>query len=317
MNMNTRPHFKALRSNRWPAKARSKMARGWLAGLMLSCSFVQSVVCAELPAGSATQKDPDAPHGQLEALARSADLIFKGQVISDEAKTNASFVFWAKPHVTVFNIISVLQGKADSGTLQLWHYTGQPRAWSGSQPPSAHSFAAGQTYIIYADTLDKAEYLYKPPADAASRSNEFRQLHNGGVTRTLDARPIPGMEVKEAHWFELNLLLNDTNPTNVVYAIDQLDSLSPPGRGEQDWGHSDDFKRDAVLSALLPLVTSRNETIANRAIVCFASDSKPDAMTEALDKALIQVANEGRHPAAVSMRSAACRAGDFRRFPIR
>jgi len=269
------------------------MARGWLAGLMLSCAFVQSLVCAELPAGGATEKESDAPHGRLETLARSADLIFKGQVISDEAKTNASFVFWAKPHVTVFKIISVLQGKADSGTLQLWHYTGRPMAWGGPQPPSAHSFAAGQTYIIYADTLDKAEYLYEPPADAASRSNEFRQFYGGGVTRTLDARPIPGMGVKEAHWFELNLLLQDSIPTNVLYAIDQLDSLSLTGRGGQDWGHYDDFKRNSVLSALLPLVTSTNETIANRAIGCFASDSKPDAMTEALDKALIQVANEG------------------------
>ena len=228
--MNTCLHFKALRGHRWPVKARSKMTRGWLAGLMLSCAFVQFMVCTELPAGSATEKESDAPHGPLETLARSADLIFKGQVISDEAKANASFVSWAKPHVTVFKIISVLQGKADSGTLQLWHYTGGPMAWSGREPPSAHSFAAGQTYIIYADTLDKAEYLYEPPADAASRTNEFRQLYGGGITRTLDARPIPGMEVKEAHWFELNLLLNDTNPTNVVYAIDQLDSLSLTGR---------------------------------------------------------------------------------------
>ena len=91
--------------------------------------------------------------------------------------------------------------------------------------------------------------------------------------RTLDARPLAGLSVKEAHWFELNLLLNDANPTNQLEAIDQLDRMSFALRGDDEWAHSDDFKREVVLNVLLPMTTNSNEQVANRALACFPAET--------------------------------------------
>jgi hypothetical protein len=207
-------------------------------------------------------------------MEREADLIFKGRVISTTATTtNASFPAWGKPHATRFSLISALKGPVGTKELVFWHNTQQPGAWSGGKPPSSHQFEPGQAYLVFAARLDKPDYLYSVPPDATNRPNEFRQLCHDGVMRTLDARPVDALGVKAAHWFELNLLLNDTSPTNQLYAIDTLDRMSLAGRRDDRWLRSDDFKRKTVLSALLPLLTNNNERVANRAMSCFATES--------------------------------------------
>jgi len=213
------------------------------------------------------------PHGRLGEMEREADLIFKGRVISTTAVTNASFPAWGKPHATRFSLISVLKGQVDTNAPVFWHNTQGPEAWSSGKPPSSHQFEQGQAYLVFAARLDKPDYLYSVPPDATNRPNEFRQLCHDGVMRTLGARPVGALGVKAAHWFELNLLLNDSNATNQLYAIDTLDRLSLAGRRDDQWLRSDDFKRKAVLSVLLPLVTNMNERVASRAMSCFATES--------------------------------------------
>jgi HEAT repeat protein len=209
------------------------------------------------------------PHGRLEEMEREADLIFKGRVISSSAVTNASFPSWGKPHATRFSLISVLKGNAHTNEPIFWHITHGPDDWGGGSMPSWHEFEIGQSYLIFAARLDRPDYLYSVPPDATNRPDEFRQLYRDGVTRTLDARPVVNLRPKAAHWFELNLLLNDTRPSNELYAVTVLDRMSLGGEGDWRWTRSDDFKREAVLKAVLPLVTNADDQVAVSAIGCF------------------------------------------------
>jgi hypothetical protein len=233
------------------------------------------------------------PHGRLEEMEREADLIFKGRVISTRAATNASFPSWGKPHATRFSLISILDGHVQTNELVFWHNTGEPGAWGGGRPPSSHQFEPGNSYLVFAGRLDKPDYLYSVPPDATNRPNEFRQLCYDGVIRTLDARPVGARDVKDAHWVELRLLLQDTNATNQLYAIDTLDRASLAGRSDDRWRHTDDFKRNAVLSAVLPLVTNKNEQVASRALSCFTTESNATTMLQPFATVLIKVAAEG------------------------
>jgi len=203
-------------------------------------------------------------------MATEADLILKGQVIATTPRTNSSLPYWGKPHATTIHLISLLKGHSSTNDLIFWHNTSGPDAWGGGDPPSWHQFEVGKSYLLFANKLDQPGYLYTPPPDATNRPSEFRQLDHDGVTSALDTRPLTTVSVKEAHWLELNLLLKDTNPTNQAYAISKLDTLSLAGRAYDQWAHSDDFKRDAVLQAVVPLVTNHNEQVAATAIGCYA-----------------------------------------------
>jgi len=231
------------------------------------------------------------PHGRLEELAQKADLVFKGQVESTAEITNKMFPDWGKTHATVFKILSVLQGSIDTNRITVWHLTHGPNAWGGGGMPTWHEFQPGECYLAFLDRLNKAEYIYTVPADAGNRPNEFRQMYREGFTRTLDARVLTTTSVKEAHWQELNLMLQDAEPTNVLYAIQKLDGLSTAGRQGDQWERTEDFKRARVLSALLPLTGSTNEQIAIRAINCFATDSNAVATLQPFANTLIELAN--------------------------
>ena len=209
------------------------------------------------------------PVNRFELLEHEADYIFKGQVISSKAVTNASFPHWGNPHATQFKVISVLKGNTTITNPIFWHNTTGPMAWSGGTPPSNHKFKQGQCYLVFAVNLDKPAYLYTPPPDAMNRPNEFRQTRNHGVTLTLDTRSISDPDIKNVHWKELNLLLQDTNPTNQIYAIDLLHELSPACGPHNDWGHTADFKREVVLQSVHPLLTNINDQVAVSALKCF------------------------------------------------
>ena len=234
------------------------------------------------------------PHGRLEEMEREADLIFKGRAISSSAITNNAFRVQAEVRETTFELISVLKGNLQTNLVTFQHYATSFRGgWSGPLPPEYYRFEIGQPYLIFAARLDRPDTYYDPTlVETSVGSNVFRQVYRNGVMRTLDARPVETHSVKDAHWFELNLLLNDANPTNALYAIDQLDSMSLAGRSDDQWRRSDDFKRKAVLSALLPLLTNNSEQVASRAISFFAVESNPAATLEPFAGSLIKIANE-------------------------
>jgi|GEM_PF-2152008 len=237
------------------------------------------------------------PHGRLEAMTAAADLVFKGCVISTRAETNTAFPEWGKPYASEFKVISVLKGSPQTDVVVLHHITHGPNDWSGGSPPQNFHFEAGRSYLIFAVKADRPDYLYSPSSNNVARPNEFRQPMQGEIAnRTLDARRVDGLSVKDACWLELNLLLIDLNPTNQIYAVDKLDSLSLAGRSNDMWSRSADFKRRNVLSALLPLVTTSNELVASRVIGCYAVESNTAVMLAPFAATLIKVATNGTTP---------------------
>jgi hypothetical protein len=239
------------------------------------------------------------PHGRLEEMAAASDLIFKGEVLSTTPITNEAFhITQMDVHETKLKVISVLKGKATTNIIGFQHYTKHPNIfWSGPHPPSYCQFDVGRTYLVFAANLDKPDKYYSPLPNIDSHPGEFRQIadfpkhDDDGIIRTLDARPLDGLNFKDAWWFELSLLLDDTNPTNALYAMDKLDRMSLAGRGDDQWARSDDFKRIAVLSSLLPFTTNNNEQVAGRAIICFGTDSNFAPELEPFADALVHVAN--------------------------
>ena len=232
--------------------------------------------------------------GRLEEMEREADLVFKGEVISDRAVTNAAFPNWGKPHATDFHVISIFKGNLQTNVVTFLHITGGPMGWSGRRPPLRFFFDPGQSYLIYAMRSDKEDWLYAPASNGVANAIEFRQIMTGEIPiHTLDNRPLDNLSAKEAHWSELNLLLNDANPTNQLSAIGLLDRMSLAGRGDDEWAHSDDFKREVVINVLLPMTTNSNEQVANRALACFPTVTNPDKTLEPVVVALIDVANNG------------------------
>jgi HEAT repeats len=248
-------------------------------------------ICPSAAADAATQSQ-----GRLEAMGDQSDLVFKGEVLSTALVTNPAFTLTGMDtYATKLKIISILKGQTTNGTIVFEHYHAwRPggNVWDGPRPPTFFSFEVGQSYVVFAANLDKPDTFYSPPPGFKRAANEYRQIYAYGITRALDSRPLNGFTIKEAHWFEFNLLLNDANPTNEVYAIDNLDHLSLSGQVRDEWHPStDDFKRTSVLTALLPLLTNNNEQVANRAISCFTTDSNSIARLEPFAEALVSVAN--------------------------
>ena len=147
---------------------------------------------------------------------------------------------------------------------------------------------------MFAVNLDKPAYLYSPPLDAANRINEFRQTYRDGITRTLDAQPVHTPGIKQVHWVELNRLLDDTNPTNVLYAIERLDSMSKACGPHDHWPRSDDFNRADVLNLLKLLLTNINDSVAIAAINCFRAISPCSTQLVPHVEALIENTHGGR-----------------------
>jgi len=224
------------------------------------------------------------PRGQLEEMAEVSDLVFKGLVLSTGPRTNGGIGFFdMRVNETKLKVISVLKRTAASNIIAFQHFTTPYQGgWSGPGGPPAHYvLQVGQPCLIFAASLDKPDDDYNPPPKVKHPSDELREIvgvddnmFGGSIIHTLDARPLDGLTIKDAYWLELNLLLNDPNPTNVLYAIAKLDFMSFRGASDDRWWHSDVFKRTDVLNALRPLVTNKNEEVARRAKSIVDTDSK-------------------------------------------
>src|SRR5215213_3809562 len=128
--------------------------RGW--NILLSLPFLVLLFATSSQGEELTSK--------FTRMERDADLIFKGRVMATTENTNnALFPYWAKTHVSRFSLISVLKGTVATNELLFWHVTHPPDAWGGGSPPSDHQFEVGRSYIVFARTMEKADYLYTPP----------------------------------------------------------------------------------------------------------------------------------------------------------
>ena len=241
------------------------------------------------------------PHGRIEELEQQADLVFKGEAVSSTRITNAAFrISSMAVEATRFKVISVLKGPALREVVFL-HYSDHagPFAWSGPSPPAMMKFQPGEHYLVFAASLDQADDYYTPIAGTAHSADEFRQIAdvpkagNVGILKTVDGRKLTAPSIKAAHWLELNRLLNDSNSTNVLYAISRLDGMSLKGEQYEEWRRSSDFKRPEVLAALLPLTNHRNVEIAPHALACFEVGTNAPVMLPPFTNRLVKIANGG------------------------
>ncbi|MBE0540321.1 MAG: HEAT repeat domain-containing protein [Verrucomicrobia bacterium] len=221
----------------------------------------------------------------LDKMSTNADIICKARAVSFAVITNEAFrpLHGFETRATKLEIVSILKGNFSTKFMLFQHYASNPQDRMGRMySPQHYELDVGQCYLIF--------------AVKTAHEGEFRQIrlsHTGkedeGVLHTLDDRPLPDVSVKDAHWLELNLLLNDTSPTKQLYAIRQLSAMSK-GCGRQ-WGHTDDFKREALLKVLLPLVTHANDKVAIAALNCFPAAPDCAAQIAPYEDALIQIAN--------------------------
>ena len=199
----------------------------------------------------------------LEKLAATADLIFKGTVVSSGPVQDE----WFKPcpgfvaQETRFKVISVIKGDPPGVTLRFRHYDESPQPQGRMYEPQYYHFQSNRTYLVFARKTE----------DAAI----YRQLwasHTGiedqGVLLCADNKPVMAGTVKEAFWSELTLMLKGSDVSNVTYAIRQLDQMSG-GRGEFDGTR--DFDRTNVLTAVHDLMADANSEVSQAAIAVIGS----------------------------------------------
>lgn len=278
--------------------------------------FSMAIATGSIPASVHIQ-----PHGRLEEMYAESDLVFKGRVVSTEGITNKAFPYWGDPHATRFEVVSVLNGPVQTKSVLFLHLTKGPNAWSGGAPPWHFKFSAGQSYIVFAASADKSDWLYSPSTNTVARTNEFRQLMKGEyVLRTLDDRPLPTRSVKEAGWLELNRLLTSAIPSNSVYAIQQLNAMSKACGPYNDWPHSGDFRRSEVARVVRPWLNSAHDSIAIAAIGCYrvGPECLPQIVTHA--SALVEIATSApsiaRRVAAIKALSGTCFAAVSNALPF-
>ncbi len=242
------------------------------------------------------------PEG-LAKMTTNADLVCKARMISFTVITNDAFrpLPGFETHDTCLELISTLKGAAPSAFISFLHYAASPQGmWMYS--PQHYELAAGQCYLIFATKAEQGKF------------QQIRKAHTGkadeGVMRTLDHRTLPNLSVKDAHWLELNRLLNDTVMTNQIYAVRQLDALSK--KSGQEWDHTDDFQREAVLTCLWPLATHANDEVALAALNCFSTRAEDAVLVAPFTDGLIQIAGSG---ASIPRRVAAIAAFAGANFP--
>lgn len=266
-----------------------------VAAIAAGSQFALALVTNGIPEGIFVK-----PHGKLEEMAMQSDLIFKGKVLSSEITTNASFQLEWDACKTTFELITVFKGKPNKKNISFLHYCNRLHPaffWSGPSPPPHYEFEKGKCYLVFAANLDRPARYYTPGTNhEANVYREFADIprfHDDGVIRTADARPLPNVSFKQAHWIELNRLLTN-DEASCIYAIDRLFymSLNNDCDSDQlDWFHSKDFKRSAILKSLLPLTTNANKTISSKALACFRTTPKNLPQIEPFATTLIGIVN--------------------------
>lgn len=201
------------------------------------------------------------PPLSLENLAAEADYIFKGTVLSTTPVEDPWFksVNGFQASETVFKVVSGIKGEK-SPEVRFRHYDhGKVEGGMVYQPQFYH-FELGQSYIVFARRSETV-------------AGAFRQLwanHNAhsdqGVLWCLNDKPTAGASVKEIFWNEMTTMLSAANPTNVTYAIGQLDGMSQSASRKPE-----DFDRRKVLSSVHSLMAHSNAEVARTSITMIGS----------------------------------------------
>lgn len=213
-----------------------------LLGFIL-CLLARPGQCADITAALESDLELRLLHGRLEALATNSDLIFKGEALATMRITNRAFTVAFKVSATEFRVVSVLKGTLHTNRVTLWHYSGEPDngpGWSGPSPPVCYHFNPGSAYVVMSAKLDREDIYYTPAAGAIFPANVYRQIADfpiggeDGILRTRDRQPLNVTDIKAAYSLELGRLLKDGNPTNRIYAIEQMQYMGLLGNRQKN-----------------------------------------------------------------------------------
>lgn len=198
------------------------------------------------------------PAPGVKAMAASSDLIFKGTVTSSVRANDklfqaiAGYANWK----TQFTIVSVIKGKArDPVTFR--HYDRVTRCCAVYDPQYYH-FEVGRTYLVFAETSSVPgvyQQLWLRPVGKPDQ----------GVVLCADSDPVTTTDARTAVWTELIAMLQSSRPSDVRYAIQQLDEMSGLA-GWRPLGSVSDFDRNDILRAVHMFVSSSNPGVAQAAI---------------------------------------------------
>ena len=221
-------------------------------------SYLSWIIAAALLAGAsnglAYLVGPPEP---LEKFAGEANLIFKGEAISDAPAADGKFQqhMGYEERETRFRVISKVKGEAAGGEIAFRHYDELKGGGMGMYSPQYYHFETGRTYIVFA-------------SQTPNGARAVRESHTGkmdlGVLRCRDQRPVTETKLPAIYWAELMALRDSPEPADVVYAIKQLDEMSEAP--DKDYSHTADFSRADVLTAVRALMARPEPEIAQAAI---------------------------------------------------
>jgi hypothetical protein len=156
----------------------------------------------------------------LEELARQADFVFKGTVVSNGAVQDK----WFEPYPgfvareTQFKVVSILKGESPGDKLAFRHYDKDPQPQGYMFQPQFYHFETGRTYLVFAKhgSVGVFRQVWK----------YHKMKEDQGVLLCADDKPVAEKSLKAVLWHELTTMLASPHFNDVVYAIGQLDQMS-------------------------------------------------------------------------------------------
>lgn len=197
----------------------------------------------------------------LAAMSSKADLVCKAKVI---AITHSGRNCEAR-----LQLITVFKGEPGTNQIRFLH--------------NGTNWARGLTFITYTPQyydlqLRQSYLIFALKGTTGGDYRQIRESHtskmDNGVLSTLDDRPLKDVSIQEAHWLELNLLLTNSTPSDALYAIEQLNSMTgfcernytncPSHQAAYRWHKppAHDWSWGSVAPVLIPQFRHTNDAIA-------------------------------------------------------
>jgi hypothetical protein len=195
----------------------------------------------------------------LEELAQKVDLVCKATVVADRVVSDEWFppIGGYEARETELRIVSIIQGTAPH-VIRFRHYADAPTPQLSQR--QSYTLVHGRTYLVFAKQAPDGSYR--------QWSKGRTTAGNQGVLLAANAETHRGATIRETVWSELVALLESSDESGAIDAIQQLDTLSG-GR----WSKLEDFERSHVLVAIRPLLASPKVPVATAALTVFGADS--------------------------------------------
>lgn len=162
--------------------------------------WIRVLLTALVLAASSASANLVTPPVSLEELARAADLVCKGTVISDRQVADDSFepIPGIEVREAELRVVSIVKGHA-SDVIRFRHYARYPQLPMYALPWD-YTMATGRTYLVFAAQTASGAYRQ------LSKTRSFEM--NQSVLLAADAKPHLGTTATEVVWGELLALIN-------------------------------------------------------------------------------------------------------------